>query len=679
MKTRNLFRLPVNSDLIFLWFWLFIIPVSYNFWGLDPTLYNKFLLLDASLFMLACILIWRNRTKTITINRAALIFYGLYLLYFFISAFSLLAYKINTSDGFFTWLHLLTLPIFVLLLIEFNKTTIISRKPVAKIISYLAAVSILIGLIQFFYGVLLNGWSVPVVNMMSATYAHKNIFSEVLLLTLPFSFYLGFFEERKKINKIIALSTLIMIVMILSRAVWLGFIAGCLTCYIIYFFARKRNLNLWYQPVLILSGLAITVCIYLSFFKHVNPGGYLTLLKQKGDSIWERNHLWSATWRIIQSYILFGSGLGSWKVLNMQYAIVGLRNYTTFFQQPHNDVLWILSEQGIIAFLIVSAAWLYILSLLVRRILVNPNDTFLYCLLFALVGYFVYSTMSFPRERIEHAIILSFIVFFILKDERKNSYVFSVPNYFLFIPLIVIAAGCWWAGHKMVSEIQLRNYFEARTNNNISDEFSHLDNINPVYFALDGTATPIAWYKGMAYFSQNNIDDALADFTKAVKFNPYHVYSLTNLGTCLDLKGDKAGAEKYFKLALKYSPGFPDAALNLCALKYNEKKIDSAAWYLGMVNDSTENIRYVQFLKIIITASVKPLMETAKQSRDSILMNKFDYVLNNSQCQMNICRESYCDNRLIREEIIKYVIWSFRNIENNSILADHYKVQFKQE
>jgi tetratricopeptide (TPR) repeat protein len=532
---------------------------------------------------------------------------------------------------------------------------------------------------QFFYWGLKDGWSVSVVNMMSATYAHKNIFSEILLLTLPFSFYLGFFEERKKLYRVIAVATLAMIMIILSRAVWLGLIAGCLACYIIYFFARKRKLKLWYQPALVLCTVVIVICVYIWVVKHASPGSFLTLLKQKSDSIWEREHLWLATWQIFKTHLFFGSGLGSWKVLNMQYDIVGLRNYTTFFQQPHNDVLWILSEQGIIAFLIVSAAWIYIVMLLIRRILMNPNDVFLYCLLFALTGYWVYSIMSFPRERIEHAIILSFITFFILKDEGKNSYSLSVPNYFLLIPLIITATGCWWAANKMVNEIQLRKYLEARAVNNISDEFYHLDDISPVYFALDGTATPIAWYRGMADFSQNNIDEALADFTTAVKFNPYHIYSLTNLGTCLDLRGDKARAEHYFKLALNYSPGFPDAALNLCALKYNEEKIDSAAWYLGMINDSTENTRYVRFLKVIIKASIKPLMDTAQQSGDSILSDKLDRIMNNSEWQMHICKEAYRNQRSTRQQLIKDIIWSIRNIDKNSVLADRYQLQFKPE
>jgi O-antigen ligase/lipoprotein NlpI len=649
---------------IFIWFWILVIPLSYNVWGLDPALYSKFLLLDVSLLIAALILAIKPTAES-HIGNDTLRFIQLYGAYIF--TVSLILYCINLPDGIFTWLHLFTLPAFVLLLLVINSGTAIRREQVALAISCMAGLSITIGIWQYVTEILSAGWYMAASDVMRATFAHKNIFSEILLLTLPFSFFAGFGAERKRhLPKVIFVLTILTIVLLLSRAVWLGFGAAVLVTALFYFFATGK-----WKPG-IKGAIAIVLCagvsyvLYRWFIKHTNAGEYVAYFYNKRNTVKERSHLWSATWQMIKWRLPFGSGMGSWKVLNMRYAIVGLRDYKTFFQQPHNDYLWVLSEQGLLAFLAAGAAWLFVLYKLLRQILAKPMDMFLYCLLFVLVGYGVYANLAFPKERAEHGIILAFVVFFILSGDART---IALPRYAMWCVCCVIAIGAWWSGNKMMNEIHLREFFEAREMDNLIEQRAQLNDISRTYWTVDGTATPIAWYSGMLRFAQGDMAGAAKDFDQAVRVNPYHAYSLSNVAVCKNLNGDKAGAMKYFRLALDYSPGFPDAALNMCAILYNDGKVDSASTYLGMVNDTLTNERYVRSLAAVSLSQVKLIRQSTPEASDSAVAKKLDDLLKKQDWQMEIFQKAYQHHRSIKEQVLMDIAWTLRNQDHDTISA----------
>lgn len=651
---------------IFIWFWILVIPLSYNVWALDPALYSKFLLLDVSLLIAALVLAIKPNAET-HMDNDSLRFIQLYGAYIFLSSVSLILYCINLPDGIFTWLHLFTLPVFVLILLVINGSVPIRREQVALAVSCMAAVSIAIGLWQYVAEILNTGWYMAASDVMSATYAHKNIFSEVMLLTLPFSFYAGFGAERKRIlPKVIFVLTALAIVLLLSRAVWLGFAVASVLTIGYYFFATGRWKPGIKGAIVIVLCAGISYVLYRWFIKHTNAGDYIAYFYNKRNTVKERSHLWSATWQMIKWRIPFGNGMGSWKVLNMRYAIVGLRDYKTFFQQPHNDYLWVLSEQGLLAFLAAGAAWVLILYRLLRQILAKPMDLFLYCLLFAMIGYGVYANLAFPKERAEHGIILAFVVFFILSGEART---IGLPKYAMWLVCIILAIGAWWSGNKMVNEIHLRKFFEAREMNNLIEQRAQLNEISHTYWTLDGTATPIAWYSGMMRFAQRDMAGAARDFDEAVRVNPYHAYSLSNVGVCKNLNGDKAGAIKYFRLALDYSPGFPDAALNICAIMHNEGKIDSASTYLGMVNDTLTNERYVRSLAAVSLAQVQLIRKSTPEVADSAVTKKLNDLLVKKDWQMEIFQKAYKYHRTIKQQVLLDISWTLRNQDHDTLSA----------
>ncbi len=68
---------------------------------------------------------------------------------------------------------------------------------------------------------------------------------------------------------------------------------------------------------------------------------------------------------------------------------------------------------------------------------------------------------------------------------------------------------------------------------------------------------------GAVYLNNNNLDQAVRFFNKALSLEPRHFQSLNALGLTYSLKGDLREAEKYFLKCLEVSPNFMEARNNL--------------------------------------------------------------------------------------------------------------------
>ncbi|MBS1686681.1 MAG: O-antigen ligase family protein [Bacteroidetes bacterium] len=655
-----------------IWFWLLVIPLSYNFWTLDPALYTKFLLLDISL---AAALLWLSLRGGLVVAAQTGRFFVPYALYILLSVVSMGIYQTDLPDGIFVWLHFFTLPAMVAVLLLADRHIDIAPRQVAVAISVMAGLACGTAAAQYYEQIMaLGAWQLEAGDAAKATFTNKNILAEVMLLTLPFSLYAAAHGGRWRLPAMLSLvATAGVLVITFSRAVWAAGTVATLTTLCIYLYATGRWQPRWYHAGVLVLGIVVAYAGFRWFVRHTDVGDYIAYFYNKRNTIRERRHLWAATWRLFTQYIPLGSGTGSWRVMNMRYGIVGLRDYATFFQQPHNDYLWVLSEQGVFAFAAAAAAWWYAGRRLLQRIVAQPRDLFLYCLVFGMVGYAVYAAFAFPRERAEHGIILAFIVFFILRGGGEA--VLPLPRYAPLLLAAVVLTGGWYSWQKMWGEVHLRRFFAAREQRDMAAQRAELDAIDPCYFLLDGTATPVAFYSGMLRFAQNDLDGAERDFRAAIRANPYHPYSLCNVATCRSMAGDKAAAERYFREALAYVPGFPDAALNLCAIKYNEHQTDSAAWYLGMAEDTMADQRYVGFVKVVVGAALKGIQQEAAGKYDSIVTLRLSEIEKRPDWERSILRKAYLYHRPLQLQIYQDLDYVIRYQDHDTSAAAKFENQ----
>ena len=239
--------------------------------------------------------------------------------------------------------------------------------------------------------------------------------------------------------------------------------------------------------------------------------------------------------------------------------------------------------------------------MLVKRLTINgQNDKeFIFLLIVTLLAFAFVSFFDFPFERIEHLVLFSFIISFAYHRDQKD---FKVNNskkiilasliFFLFSTYISFAR------HNGEVHFKRASYFKSKK------QWSRvIKEINKGYkehiFEIDRSSTPLDWHLGLAYFKTNDIEKAFRCFKKAYSFSPYHLHTLNNLATCYELKGQRNEAIKYYLKALKISPKFEDASVNLAAIYFNEKRFVEALDVILRCNKAKDKTKYQKYLSTI--------------------------------------------------------------------------------
>ncbi|MCX6831098.1 MAG: O-antigen ligase family protein, partial [candidate division Zixibacteria bacterium] len=144
-----------------------------------------------------------------------------------------------------------------------------------------------------------------------------------------------------------------------------------------------------------------------------------SIITHQDNSSQERLALWSKSWQLFKQHPLSGVGIGNWKVVCPGLGLTRTNAETgdVYFQQPHNDYLWVLTETGVFGLTAYSLIYFLALGYAVRALLRRPSQdeaVFVLLLLFAMICYLVDSFFHYPRERVElvmfSTLILSAIV-----------------------------------------------------------------------------------------------------------------------------------------------------------------------------------------------------------------------------------------------------------------------------
>jgi O-antigen ligase len=487
---------------------------------------------------------------------------------------------------------------------------------IAEWITKLSLVFLSIGLIQYLIAILDNGFLLSNSDQMVGVFANKNIFSEICFSVLGFQLF-AFLNSKKSMRYISAtaiMGSILFIVLLLSRNVWLALSVAAFACFVVairqHQFREKLTSyipsKLIFSIVILLMGL-----LFLYQFSDTQLGKHqLKEFYNHRNTEHERALIWGSSIQMIKEHPLLGIGTASWKVEVMKLQSLGIRGFSTFFQQPHNDYLWVLSEQGITGILLCSF-WCIIIAITLLKLLFakSENQTPYYILLFYLVGYMVISVFAFPRERIEHIVLLSIYVawlfsFLPIDIQRGN----KIPV----LKIAYVACSIGFVGsiigfNRVYAERNLVKLINLKNEKNWNELLMLYPNAQNLFYQYDGVATPICWYKGVAHFNQNNVTEAKNDFLQSLSLNPFHPFTLSNLGACEELQGNHSKAKEYLTKALQYSPGFADAVLNLAAIQHTEGNTMQAVETFATIADTSSSPRFETFREVLINAKIDSL------------------------------------------------------------------------
>lgn len=629
------------------------------------------------------------------------IFFKVYLVYLLVSFISLQS-SINYADGIFEWLKLFLFgtSIFSIAVYFYNYKDLIEL--FTRSVTILNAIIVLIGLYQFMTVFGNANVTHSTTYVVTGTFGHKNIFAEMLFLTFPFTLYNVFTGTKnwKLLAGISSALTLFLITITLTRAVWLSTVIGLFLSFPFYFFAIRssENFSSFFKgnKKNTQIALALLVSIFISIAVYSRFDSFATFKKQivsitgyKYGSGGERIELWKKSVKIFKESPVLGTGLGSWKIKVLNYGHHGLETEDdkTFHQRPHNDFIWILSEQGILgllSYLILVGIIIFSLIKLIKRSESTNEKLFYFLCLYTYFGYFIFSFFSFPKERIEHSSILMFAFAIVLIGSGRNKIIQTNNKilHFIFIPVLLITLFAINVGfERFNSEVHLQKAYSARANSQWQSVIDEINKAENKYYTIDPMCTPLSWYSGSSYYNLGNQPKAFEDFSRSYQINPNHVHVLNNLGTCYEIKGDHENAIKLYKRALEISPGFAESRLNLSATYFNAKNPKEAYKIFRSLPLDTANQKYMQMLPLIARPKVLLFGDSIKLSA---LQLQIFAIYNSKAWSAETYIKSIKNNISFEKQVLLEAIFLLDSTEKRTnlaylnILRKKYKIKSKQ-
>lgn len=510
---------------------------------------------------------------------------------------------------------------------------------------------------------------------IKSTSANKNLLSSILYLCGgAVLLLLSLAGTRKKaLLNIILILTLGILILIQTRMVLLSIAVSTLAFFVLSLFFRGMNKS---KKSILIGLTAIVLTLLVLAFLSSSYWNNLTDTR----SFTERAAVWNNSLEILQDHLWLGVGANNWQFHFPAYGLDGftnpsIQNYIHTFQRPHNDLLWIACETGIIGglnylFLFIAGG---IICLKTAKTATERTDKRFYLLLGILIpGYLLISLGDFPLERVEHQMILWSLLAIAIgsfKTEKASSSTAvedrqnrsSSAGEIQHNPLSFAGSGKNFVGKWMISLIMIsflaaiilsyvdcyyRSEGEKRTHlvyrAQVTSNWKLLAmaarNAENPLFQVDQKSIPLSYYAGIGLLSQGFVNEAKAELERALVFSPANIHILNNLGVALQQLEESDKADEYFSRALSVSPNFEEAHLNIFVVEYNKKNRKKAFEEMKKINYRSQNPNYLKFMSVILRDSVSSILTRTDDPETRLhLTGLFD----NPEKLMDLYRKSF--------------------------------------
>lgn len=511
----------------------------------------------------------------------------------------------------------------------------------AQFINIILKVTVLSGLALSFIGfmqlTLIAFTDIPGNVIPYGTLGNRNIFIPAILLLLPFIIYHAVYCNNLlwKMLSVVAVTLILTVIIwsLMRTAILALLFATMLTIFILLIFHPKVRLffQKFSKAKIILPALFLLIAtgIGLHYFKKLNTKDYKKSALLSLTSTNERTVLWKNTWHMFLAHPHTGVGAGNWKIMLPDYGLSGLppeaRRAEMFFIRPENDFIWVFAETGFFGGFCYLGVFILAAQACVRKIkreAAKKESIFGLVVLNALAMYIITASFGFPKDRTflhtELALIIALTSSF-FNNTGKKYRVIKLPSLLFFIAFILVV----YKGNQLfAAEKKLAKLIDARKNNEHQLVLDYAAGIVKYNYLMDQTSTPVYFYEGVAWFSLQNTANALLSFHKAEQLHPYHLHVLNNLATCYAIQGDFNTSISYLHEALRISPDFQDAIINLAALHLNKRNYAEAYKYFFLARtDNTRNALYVN-LDAIITKTINDSL--LKMTREFIELGELE-------------------------------------------------------
>lgn len=476
------------------------------------------------------------------------------------------------------------------------------------------------------------------VDLISGTFANKNLLSSLLFCTLPFYFIGLSFGKRLKIICVSAIILTAFVLIILRTRTVL--IASTVFLLLVFYYQLRQQKTKQFRLRLFAFGTLILAAICAGWLfigksnfhssSDISIQYFYRLFDTK--TLGSRTLFWNNSVAMIGDNFFSGVGSGNWITefpaygLN-NFADYGIVNGTTIVTNPHNDFLLVFCETGIIGILCYLGLFATIIYQLIRLIKTAESATdkkMFFCFLAFTLGYLIIAFFDFPLERIEHQVVLLTVFGIVNSYYLKSKNTIIQQNKFALIFFgIILLYSTTVVLYRINGEKHVFRMLESRKQSDWKNVITESNLAENCFFKTDVKSIPLEWYKAAALFKQNRIEESNESFSKAHAISPHNITILNDLASSYTALGQNKEGIKCYKKALQISEKYEDANINLAAVYFNEKEYENAFATIDKCSIHSENENYKVFLVPIIEKKLNSILEKLKNPKlNSYLQDK---------------------------------------------------------
>jgi O-antigen ligase len=383
-------------------------------------------------------------------------------------------------------------------------------------------------------------------NLITATYANKNLFASALFLCL-WAAFAATMPSWARLALILILSAFLLflqskIVVFVTACLFLALVIKNIPSF------TKQKKSIWVGALLI---TALLLCVLFNFQRFVNLASLHTL--------GTRFAMWANSFQMFAEHPL-GVGAGNWQVFFPKYGLShfdlpGVRNGTTMGRQPHNDFIWMLCELGVQGLAAYLSLFILLFMLQIRSIK-KGNDRFSFLLLISSIGYCLIAFFDFPLERMEHQVLVAVILALSMHnyDSVCQNPIPVKPSRSLGLCLLIICISVIISYYRLQGEYYTRMATLLNRKKYPELVVENCDKAKSFFYQVDPVAIPVDWYAAMALYSAGSTNNARLRMEKSLEYTPYNIRILNRLAALYAKQGEREKAVSLYTRALGISP-----------------------------------------------------------------------------------------------------------------------------
>ncbi len=417
-----------------------------------------------------------------------------------------------------------------------------------------------------------------------APFGHKNFTSAALLVALLSSLYV--YQAKIKTWNWIALAGIVIstlvIILLRTRGVWLAAIISSGFLVFANRYLRPKGYNEQVIPTKYLS-IGIGALLIGIIAMIAMPKNQEKIFDSANVEF--RLKYWDSSIQMIGESPLYGVGAGQWKLNFPKYGLQGtntrVSNGETTILRPHNDILWMFSEGGLVGgllFLSFFATTLYLGTIRLVRSSNVPERMSVMSAMAIIISMQVYGLAEFPIERVSISVPVFIAAAWILSESKSKLSNKWVSGGFAIIVGLLVAQNSM---NRLGVQPELRDILDGNERQNPSMIIQAYDKHDLDVIDVDLYGNPLPYFNGLARFAagqQSNgrglLREAKESFDYALELHPWHLATYNQYGNWYKTQGDYEQALIKYEEGITISPYSIELRLNKAEIRLLQNKPD---------------------------------------------------------------------------------------------------------